>query len=1129
MNTMDSREDEVRALWAKEDVFTKSVAARKDGPNFVFFEGPPTANGLPHMGHLETRAFKDAVLRYKTMRGFHAPRRAGWDTQGLPVEIEVEKKLGLKSKKEVEEYGIEKFNAECKASAQTYRKEWIAFSEKLGFWIDYENEYLTYTNDYLESLWWIMKEVWKKKLLFEDYKILPWCPRCGTGLSSHELAQEYKNVTDTTAVVKFALAEGQQIADWTVPKQTYVLAWTTTPWTLPGNVALAVNPALSYEAIAQESGEVCIVASSRKEDTHVVGETVFTMTGADLIGLSYAPLFAVSENTNAQSHKIYAGDFVTDTDGTGVVHIAPMYGEDDFALGKAMDLPRVHTVNPAGHFTENVDATLAGKYIKSEGTTTAILEFLREQGNLFAQESYTHDYPFCWRCKAAVIYYARKSWWIGMSKLREHMVTANESVHWEPKNVGEGRFGEWIKEAKDWAFSRERYWGTPLPIWRCGDCGTDEVVGSLDELRVGMRPLKNRYIIMRHGLAENNVLNLAVTRVEHDYYPLTEEGRTVARASAEAKRAEGIVPDMILTSDFVRTRETAEIARDVFGLSPEQLTTDERLREYDVGAFDGKTWHEYLVQFNDRVEQFTHQPTGGETLLHVRARMLAALDALEEAYEGKTILLVSHAAPLWMLETGLKGLTPIESLAAGKEKVEGTGDFFPPGTMRELMGPRMPTNSDGVLDLHRPFIDRVELSCPHCDGVMTRVPELADVWFDSGAMPYAQWHYPFENREMVDGGKSYPADYIVEGIDQTRGWFYTLLAIATLLDRGAPYKNVIALGHVLDAKGKKLSKSLGNYAPPMELLDKHGADALRWYIFAVNQPGDPILFDEKDVVSRKRNSLDLLMNSLVFWKTASIVPAQKSENILDAWVRARLNEVVREVTTALDAYDITRAVRSIEYFIGEDVSRWYIRRSRDRMKDGEHEVLGQILKTIAILIAPFAPYSAEHVYQEVGGGRASVHLEDWPLPDAEDEALVAGMQRVRELASAGLLERASAGIKIRQPLASVTIRDTLPEELKNVLADELNVKEVRTEALPDGVVLTLDTALTDALKQEGRLRDMQRLIQQCRKESGANPGEMMTVHIVGFTDLEHSAEDVIRATSVNVASWADGGEAVTKG
>lgn len=1123
---MQPREDELRALWEKEHIFEKSVEARKDGPNFVFFEGPPSANGLPHMGHLETRAFKDVVLRYKTMRGYYVPRRAGWDTQGLPVEIEIEKKLGIKSKKGIEEYGIAKFNAECKASAQEYREEWVAFSEKLGFWIDYKNEYLTYTNDYLESLWWVMKEVWKKKLLFEDYKVLPWCPRCETGLSSHELAQEYQDVKDLTLTVKFILKEGQNIGNWDVPNGAVVLAWTTTPWTLPGNVALAVNSEINYEAHSTDDG-VVIVASSRVEDLGLEGDALASWKGSELAGLSYEPLFPVEDNINEQSHRIYAGDFVTDEEGTGVVHIAPMYGPDDFALGKEHDLPRVHTVSPSGHFEANVGDALAGKYVRDDETAIEVLKLLGDR--VFSKTKHEHEYPFCWRCKSGIIYYARKSWWIGMSQLREQMVAANTTVIWDPKNVGDGRFGEWIKEAKDWAFSRERYWGTPLPIWRCDKCGTDEVVGSIDELRVGMKPLKNRYVLMRHGLAESNVKGIAVTRVEHDQSHLTDEGKKVARESAEQKKKNGLLPDMILTSDFLRTKETAEIARDVFGLALEQLTTDKRLREYDVGAFDGHTWHEYLTQFDNRIDQFHRQPTGGETLLHVRARTLALFDSLEEAYEGKTILLVSHAAPLWMLETGLHGLTPEESMLFGKEKVVGTGDFFPPGSMRELTGPRMPTDADGVLDLHRPFIDKVELECPHCSETMNRVPELADVWFDSGAMPYAQWHYPFENAEMVDGGKSFPADYIVEGIDQTRGWFYTLLAVSTLLGRPAPYKRVIALGHVLDSNGKKLSKSLGNYTPPLELLDKHGADALRWYIFAVNQPGDSILFSEQDVITRKRNSLDLLLNSVTFWRTASESPAKESNTALDVWLRARLSEVTAEVTLAMDNYDITRAIRSLEFFIAEDVSRWYIRRSRDRMKLGEHVVLREVLRDLSILIAPFAPFAAEQIYKEVGGELTSVHLEDWPKGIDVDKKSLTDMQTVRDLASAGLLERASIGMKIRQPLASATVGQKLSEGLSAILAEELNVKTILVdEALPAEQKLLLDDNLTNELMVEGQLRDFQRLIQQCRKEGGAHPGEMIEVRIQGFAELRDVATDVLSATSVTVSSWKDGEDKVTR-
>ncbi|MDP4007303.1 MAG: isoleucine--tRNA ligase, partial [bacterium] len=765
-------EEQILKRWKTDKTFAKSVERRKNSPRFVFYEGPPTANGRPGLHHIGSRSFKDVVLRYKTMRGFFVPRRAGWDTHGLPVELEVEKQLGLKSKKEIEAFGIAKFNEECRKSVWKYKKEWEELTERAGVWLDTDNAYITYETPYIETLWQIIKTWWQKGLLYKDYKVVPFCTRCGTPLSSHELAQGYKTVKDLSVYVKFPAKGGSAFGEKALklPNSTFFLAWTTTPWTLPSNVALAVGKNISY-VLAKKGKEHYIMAKNLAEKVLREYDVVKTFSGKDLVGIQYEPLFRFEEPEKGKKvWEVVPADFVSIKEGTGIVHTAVAYGAEDFELGKKENLAMLHLVDEQGKFIKEAKP-FAGKFVKA--ADPLIVENLKKRNLLLKEEWYEHEYPFCWRCSTPLLYYAKESWFVAMQKVKTELLRNNQKVNWMPRHLKEGRMGEWLKEVKDWAFSRERYWGTPLPIWECVQCQEKEVIGSVKEL-----------------------LSKKLTR---------------------------------------------------------------------------------------------------------------------NPYKGK------------------------------KE-----------------------------IDLHRPYVDEVEFSCTKCKGVMKRVKDVADVWYDSGAMPFAQNHW------MGGKPKEFPADYIVEAIDQTRGWFYTLLAVSTLLEYGPSYKNVISLGHLLDEKGEKMSKSKGNVQNPWDMADKYGMDAVRWYFFSVNHPWDPKLFSERDLQQTLRKFILTLWNSLVFYETYS--PKQDlgapksclSKNVLDRWIVSRLNTTISDMTKKMDEYDITGAARSFESFVIDDLSLWYIRRSRNRFqnpkdkKESQEAVstLQYVLSQAALLASPFIPFLSEVVFEK---------------------------------------------------------------------------------------------------------------------------------------------------------------------
>ncbi len=1118
-------EKKVLKFWKNNHIFEKVKEKTEGNKKFVFYEGPPTANGKPGIHHVLARAFKDVIPRYKTMQGFDVPRKAGWDTHGLPVELEVEKNLGFNSKEEIEEYGVGKFNQKCKESVWKYKDEWEDLTERIGFWIDMDKPYITYENSYMESLWWIVKRANEKNHLFKGYKIVPWCPRCGTGLSSHELAQGYKDVTETSVFMKFKLAENQNVEGFNDDK-TYVLSWTTTPWTLPGNVALAVGENIDYVLVSVNE-ERLVLAESRLEVLEEDYEILERFKGDRLLGLKYQPLFDVDVFEDSETaYKIYSADFVTTEEGTGVVHTAVMYGEDDYQLGKDVGLPQHHTVDEQGKFKEGV-ADFEGMRVKDEKTDKKIFDELDKKGFLYRTEEYTHEYPHCWRCDTPVLYYGRDSWFFDMSDMREKLVKENEDINWVPSHIKEGRFGEWIKGAKDWALSRERYWGTPLPIWECDSCDNRRVIGSMEEIDRLVGSSTNEYRLVRHGEAEHNIKRILDGDPDKkDNIKLTDKGRE--EAEKLAKDLKSFKPDIILCSDFKRTKQTADVIGDLLGV---EVKTDKRIREIKFGILDGKKDSDYTNFFKKTSEKFSKRPDEGENLRDVSKRVSKFLGEIEDKYEDKKIVIVSHEYPLWMMEAVMRGWSEEQ---AGWKKDDSEGAFIETGELRKVEWMNLPRNIYGFADLHRPYVDDVVFECDKCGGEMRRVEEVMDVWFDSGSMPFAQAHFPFDQsagwfKKIPNPKKKidFPADYISEAMDQTRGWFYTLLAVSSLLGYERPYKNVISLGLVLDEDGQKMSKSKGNVVDPWEATDKYGVDAIRWHFYTGNKPGEPKRFDGDEIKKSLRSFMFTLYNSFSFLNiyTEKKIEYKKKfspRDILDRWIISRTNSTLKRVGNYLEEYDIGKAGKELESLVS-DLSKWYIRRSRRRfqkpedMSDFEDAVfvLGYVLLQISKMSAPFVPFTAEGLYNSLKKEfksyefKQSVHLEEWPKYDKKkiDEDLEYKMGILREVASEALAKREEAGIKVRQPLQTLKIfSEELEgdEELKEVLKGEVNVKEVVVDKNLDDV--ELDTELSHQLKEEGWMRDLVRRIQRGRQDAGLDPKDDIILAIEGDDEISSLVE-----------------------
>lgn len=1142
-------EEKVLQLWKEKNIFQKTLKPKKGKKGlpagrqekiFRFWEGPPTANGRPGIHHILARSFKDVVLRFKTMQGYTVPRKGGWDTHGLPVEIQVEKQLGFKTKKDIEDYGIAAFNQKCKESVWLYQSEWEKLTERMGFWLDLKNPYITYHKDYMESLWFIIKQAWDKGLMYQGHKIVPWCTRCGTALSSHELAQGYKEATDTSVYIKFKLLPKQKISSFETDNKTYILSWTTTPWTLPGNVALAVGEDIEYSVLEQKSGEVFIIAADLAESVlgPDKGKEVKKIKGKDLTGLSYQPLFEIKSLHNAKAYKIYPADFVTTTDGTGVVHTAVMYGADDYNLGRKIGLPEHHTVTEQGLFTKEV-VGFEGLYVKSKETENKILDYLKEKGFLFKTLDYTHEYPFCWRCDTPLIYYARSSWFIEMSKLKKQLIESNEKTNWVPEHIKHGRFGEWLEDVKDWNFSRERYWGTPLPIWKCDKCGSAKAIGSFKDLADKLPSGTNKYILLRHGEGEQNIVNIINGNPKNkDEFSLTSRGKIQAKKAGRNLLKSKIKIDVIIASDFLRTKETAEIIAN--DLKIEKIVFDKNLREIYMGAFDNGDLARYHEYYSSLEEKFMKCPPEGESLRDLAARQYEFVKSCEKKYKNKTILIVSHEYPLWMLETVLSGWSQEES---AKIKEERGNDFIAYSGFD--LASYLPASRDdqGICDYHKPYVDNIEIACEKCGAQMKRVKEVADVWFDSGSMPFAQDHFPFtkesksglykvNQKEIKNPGEyiTYPADYICEAVDQTRGWFYTLLATSTILGYKVPFKNVVSLGHINDKYGQKMSKSKGNIVDPWTIIDKYGIDAVRWYFYTVNAPGESKNFDELEVAKVLRRLMMTVYNSFVFLNLygkskCRIDSAPKSKNILDAWIIEKTENCASNVEDKMNNYNFLEAGQIIESYVDE-LSRWYIRRSRRRFqkvedkKDWEQAsaTLAYVLLQLSKIMAPFTPFFAEAIYQSLVSlesfkPKESVHLELWPTATIKNKEskvryknLIDGMEIVRQLASAVLAKRSEIGIKVRQPLSSLKIKGKIEkiknaDELLKILADEINVKNIVVDSKMEND-FELDTIITPELKTEGVLRELARAIQELRQGANCVPKNKIELYLSGVEDIE---------------------------
>jgi len=1164
-------EEKVLQLWREKDIFAKTLKPKgknslpdgRPAKIFRFWEGPPTANARPGIHHVLARCFKDIVLRYKTMRGFVVPRKAGWDTHGLPVELQVEKQLGFKTKKDIESYGIAAFNQKCRESVWIYKSEWEKLTERMGFWLDLKDPYVTYHKDYIESLWWIIKQAWDKDLMYQGYKVMPWCTRCGTALSSHELAQGYEEVTDASVYIKFKLLPNQKIGSFKTDDSTFILSWTTTPWTLPGNVALAVGDSIEYGIYKQENGEKFIIAvdlaqvllgSQKKEE-------IARVRGKLIVKLSYQPLFDIKVLIKPSAYKIYPADFVTTTDGTGVVHTAVMYGEDDYNLGKKVGLPEHHTVTEQGTFTKDVKG-FEGMYVKAKETEDKIINYLKENNFLWRTQAYTHEYPYCWRCSTPLIYYARNSWFVRMSKLKKALLASNSKINWVPAHIKNGRFGEWLADIKDWNFSRERYWGTPLPIWKCEKCGHQKAVGSYKEITDQLPKSANNYVLIRHGEAGHNIVNtIDGDPKDKDKYPLTVKGKNQAKKSAMSAKKKLSKIDIIISSDFIRARETAQIVADVFGVK--KISTSPDLREIYLGEFDGANISRYHEYYSSVEEEFIKRPPKGENLRDVAQRLYRFIQNCEKKYSGKTIALVGHEYPLWMAETILSGWSQEESV---REKESRGNDFIEIGGFETVR--YLPTSRDeqGFCDYHKPYVDKIILPCEKCGKKMSRIKEVADVWFDSGSMPFAQDHWPFAQTQnlklktkktsdlginpdvLKNPGKfiTYPADYICEAVDQTRGWFYTLLAVATILGYKTPYSNVVCLGHLNDKYGQKMSKSKGNIVDPWTVINKYGIDAVRWYLYTVNAPGEPKNFDENEIAKVLRRLLLTIYNCFVFLNLygkngQNITSPPKSKNVLDSWILLKTKTLSESVSKKMDSYGFLESGQEIEKYI-DDLSRWYIRRSRKRFQKPDDKkdwqqasaTLAYVLVQLSKILAPFIPFFAESLYQSVGkiyafDAKESVHLEDWPITGAKNQKskiknqnLIEEMENIKQLASAVLAKRAEAGIKVRQPLnqlkvKSLKFKGEYGNELLRILADEINVKNIVIDSKIEND-FELDIKITPELKIEGTLRELARVVQDLRQDAGCVPRDKIELWVSSTPEIETIVRNNQAALSKDVGA-----------
>jgi isoleucyl-tRNA synthetase len=1133
------KEEQTQKFWEDNKIFKKSL--EKDAPkgDFVFYDGPPFATGEPHYGHVVPGTVKDIIPRYKTMQGYRVRRRWGWDCHGLPVENIIEKELDLASKKDILDFGIEKFNEKARGAVMRYAADWRRIIPRLGRWVDMENDYQTMDASYTESVWWAFSELHKKGLIYEGFKSMQLCPRCETTLSNFEVSQGYKDITDISVYVKFELKDEPQEGG-----KTFLIAWTTTPWTLPGNAALAINPSIKYVKI-EVKGEKFILAESRLSTVKEEHKLLETLDAKTLIGRSYKPVFDYYINDSKLKHRengwrIYAGDFVTTDSGTGIVHIAPAFGADDYELSLKNNIPFIQHVAQDGTFKSEV-TDFAGQHVKPkdtkeekdlhQATDIEIIKYLAHHNTLFAKEKIIHSYPHCWRCDTPLINYAASSWFVKVTEIRDKLVKENKKIKWVPKEVGEGRFGNWLEGARDWAISRSRFWGAPLPVWKDEKTKEMHVMGSIEDLKKYSKA-QNTYYGVRHGESENNVQNL-MSSVATNPHHLTPKGKTQAQEAAKWLKDKKI--DLIFVSPFIRTRETAEIIAGELKLDPKNIFTDDRLKEYNVGVWNGKSFPEFQKMFA-QADRFETSPEGGESYTDLKKRMGDFIYSLEKKYSGKNILIVTHDSPLFLLTAAVKGLTKKEAI-----ELRGTKDHYSENAKPcALDWKPLPHNEHYELDFHRPFIDEVELMSKEGNRLV-RVPEVFDCWFESGSMPYGEAHYPFNKEgfnpnpgpfsKILGKTRGYPADFIAEGLDQTRGWFYSMLVLGTALFGKAPYKQVVVNGLVLAEDGRKMAKREKNYPDLSLTINKYGADAIRYFLMSsAVVRGQDVCFSEKLVDEVVKKHIGRLNNVVTFYEmyAPKDLVSVESKHPLDLWILSRLHELGKEITDSLEKYEVDKAARPIADFI-DDLSTWYIRRSRDRFKgddiadrDASLSTTRTVLLELSKLIAPFMPFLAEDIFSHVKGPeeKESVHLEEWPEAEKIDKKLLATMKEVRRLASLGLEARMKAKINVRQPLASLTVKAALPKDeiLLSILKDEINVKTLLVnEKMTDEV--KLDMTLTPSLVEEGKVREIIRSVQELRKEAGLAVEDVVSLEVgesfESSTIFKKHKESIMKTTGLS--------------
>lgn len=1108
------REEEMLAFWNEHDIFNTSVetpAGSAPVGDFVFYDGPPFATGLPHYGHILAGTIKDAIPRYQTMNGKRVVRKWGWDCHGLPLENIIEKRLGLATKRDIEEMGVKNFNEAAREAVLEYADDWKTIVPRMGRFVDMEDDYKTMDSTYTESVWWVFSELNKKGLVYEGFKSMHLCPRCGTTLSNFEVNLGYKDIKDIAVTVKLPLLDnGGNVTD------TSLLVWTTTPWTLPGNMAAAVHNDHEYvkvKCMLEEKSETVILAKARLSQLGTDHyEILETMKGSELVGKRYEPPFDAFKNqefpNKENAWKIYHADYVElGEDGTGAVHLAPAYGEEDMELAKKEGIPVVHHVDADGRFKDFV-THFAGQLVKPKDDEKAdvshldadieVVKRLKDAGKLLRKENITHSYPHCWRCDTPLLNYATTSWFVRVTDFKDKLVEANNAVKWVPEHVGANRFGRWLEGARDWAISRQRYWGAPLPIWRNEQTKEYKVFGSLEDLKHYVPKSGNTYFLMRHGESESNVKHV-LNSDPQVVNGLTETGKS--QIETTLKNLDGNI-DMIFYSPLQRAKETALMVKEALGLSDAVCYEDARLRELGMGAFEGADIDVKAAAFKNPQEEFIQSVNGSETLTELKIRVGEFLYEIERIHKGKRILIVSHGDPLWMLESVAKGVDQKGALELGESYIKNA-------EVRELSFVLLPHNDHYELDFHRPYIDEIELR--DTDGTkLVRVPDVFDCWFESGSMPYAQHHYPFEHADTFTKDK-FPAQFIAEGLDQTRGWFYSLIVLGTALFGKSPYQNVIVNGLVLAEDGKKMSKSLQNYPDPMELANRVGVDAMRFYLLSSSViRGEDLSFSEKEVLEQQRKNLGRLHNVLAMFETYrdDTKASVDSSHILDRWMLSRLNETVRDITQGYEGYELDRATRPLEGLI-DDVSVWYLRRSRERLK-GEDEAdkkatlatLRHVLKTTALLMAPVMPFYAEYLFQKVReeNDAESVHLMAWPKGGIVDPVVIGEMSIVREFVTLALEARQKSNSKVRQPLPALYANIELGEEYASIVRDEINVKAVISDTSMAERV-RLDTTITPELKIEGEVRELMRAIQDARKEIGLVPQDRILLVMDDATKL----------------------------